>query len=366
VELLGPSTGGIRAHVGELSRRLGARGWTVVVAAPAGVMAGAGRQDVDVDVAWAPSPARLRRARAALRRACEGADVVHVHGVTAAALALTLRRRPPVVLTIHNVVAGTQRRWRARLLAVLERAIVARCDHVVVISPEIDRIAARAVGARRSSVLPVAPPRQVTRAPADVRAEHRVAPDAPLLVAVARLHPQKDLPTFLRACARVRDAAPGLRALVVGEGPARRELEALRTALHLDRVVTFTGWRPNPVDEMAAADVVVLSSRWEGSPLAVAECLALGRPLVSTAVGTVTHHLADGVSACIVPVGDDAAVADAVVGLLRDPDLAARIAAAGRRVAASTFDPERLVAGVEAAYAAAIADRRHGRRRGAR
>jgi glycosyltransferase involved in cell wall biosynthesis len=82
----------------------------------------------------------------------------------------------------------------------------------------------------------------------------------------------------------------------------------------------------------------------------VAECLALGRPLVTTAVGTVARHLVDDVSARVVPVGDDAAFAAALVELLGDPARAAAIGAAGQAVAASTFDPDRLVEAVEQVY----------------
>jgi glycosyltransferase involved in cell wall biosynthesis len=101
---------------------------------------------------------------------------------------------------------------------------------------------------------------------------------------------------------------------------------------------------------MNAADVVALSSRWEGSPLAVAECLSLGRPLVTTAVGTVTRHLTDAVNARVVAVGDQHAFAAALLDVLRDPDAAAAMGEAGRRVATAAFDPEHLVDGVEAIY----------------
>ena len=101
---------------------------------------------------------------------------------------------------------------------------------------------------------------------------------------------------------------------MVGDGPERRALEAERDRLGLAASVIIAGHRPNPVDEMNAADVVALSSRWEGSPLAVAECLSLGRPLVTTAVGTVTRHLTDGVDARVVPVGDQHVFGRALAG----------------------------------------------------
>jgi len=339
-------------HVAELSARLRRRGWTVAVAGPAGVMAGVGAQDATVPVPAGWNPIAVRGARRALRPlVARPAAVLHAHGLKAAAVAFTIRRRPPVVLTIHNLVVGTHAGLRARALRTFESAIIRRADHVITISDEIDgRVAEILAPSRRSLVLPVAPVRSVTRPAVDVRADHGVGAQAPLVVVVARLHPQKDLGTFLRAVAATREQVPDVRALVVGDGPERDALRAERDALDLTDVVVFTGHRPNAVDEMHAADVVALSSRWEGSPLVVAECLTLGRPLASTAVGTVTRHLVDGVSARIVPVGDACALATAMIDLLTDRDLAERIGRAGHRVGQDVFDAERLVDGVERVY----------------
>jgi glycosyltransferase involved in cell wall biosynthesis len=354
-ELLGPSTGGIRAHVGELARRLARAGWDVSVVGPAGVMSVAGRQDGVVGVPAGWSPTALLRARRQLERHLRGTrpDVVHAHGLKAALVALTIgrRRRPPVVLTVHNLVAGTQRGAGARVLSFVERWLLRRADHVIAISDEIaDRLAAVVDADRWTFVLPVAPPRQVSRSREEVRDDYGIAHDAPLVVVVARHHPQKDLPMFLRAFARAVAALPAARAVMVGDGPDRAAIEAERSSLGLDRSVVIAGHRPNPVDEMHAADAVALSSRWEGSPLAVVECLSIGRPLVTTAVGTVTRHLTDGVSARIVPVGDDARFAAALIDVLSHPDAADVMGRAGRQVADETFDPDRLASGVAEVY----------------
>jgi glycosyltransferase involved in cell wall biosynthesis len=354
-ELLGPSTGGIRAHVGELARRLGRAGWEVSVVGPPGVMSVAGRQDGVVDVPAGWSPIGLARAHRHLARHLRATrpDVLHVHGLKAAVVALTTRRRhrPPVVLTVHNLVAGTQRGFAARVLTLVERWLLRRADHVIAISDEIaDRLASLVDDGRSTFVLPVAPPRQVSRSREEVRDEYGIADDAPLVVVVARHHPQKDLPMFLRAFARVVAALPAARAVVVGDGPEREAIESERRTLGLAPSVVIAGHRPNPVDEMHASDAVALSSRWEGSPLAVVECLSIGRPLVTTSVGTVTRHLTDGVSARIVPVGDDERFAAALIDVLSDPAAAAALGRAGQAVAREVFDPDRLAAGVEEVY----------------
>lgn len=364
LQLLGPSTGGIRAHVGELTRRLDAEGWTVEVAGPAGVMDGIGRQDavVDVPTPWHPRAWRIARrqlqtlfgtAGQGVSPDVEPVDVVHVHGIRAALVAVSLRRRPPMVLTLHNLAVGTRSGIRANVARRIERRVIARVDHVIVISDEIGRSLDGLVDPqRRTFIRPVSPQRTVAIAADQVRRSYGVDSAAPLVVIVARLHPQKDLSMFLRAFARVHDVIPAARALIVGEGPQRSALTAERDALGLGEAVVFAGFRPNPVDEMNAGDVVALSSRWEGSPLAVAECLSIGRPLVATAVGGVAGQLTDGVDARVVPIGDDQSFATAIIQLLTRPEQARQMGRAGRALGAEQFDPERSTRAVEAVYQA--------------
>jgi hypothetical protein len=116
------------------------------------------------------------------------------------------------------------------------------------------------------------------------------------------------------------------------------------------QVTDAVGARVNVSVTVGSADVVALSSAWEGSPIAVAECLSIGAPLVTTAVGTVTRHLRDGESARIVPVGDHDAFADALVELLLDPGRAAVIGARGREAGDRVFAAEALVTPLEQVY----------------
>lgn len=353
LELLGPSAGGIRTHVTELAARLAPHGWSAIVAGPAGVMDGVGRLDAIVSVPSSWSPLALRRARRELLAvlASTPVEVVHAHGLKAALVVLGRRPRPPVVLTLHNLVDGTHAGWRARLLGPLEARIIRRVDHVIAISDDgARRAAALRAGATCSRVLPVSPVRRPDRRPDEVRAALDLGPTTPLVVVVARLHPQKDLPTFLRALDRVHAVRPEVRAVVVGEGPERASLVAEIERLGLGGVVTLAGQRPNPADEMAAASVVVMSSRWEAGPLVVVEALSLGRPLVTTSVGAYTALLADGRDARVVAVGDDVAMAAAIAELLDDPAAAARIGEAGRRLVTPLVDGDALVAPVIALY----------------
>jgi len=184
-----------------------------------------------------------------------------------------------------------------------------------------------------------------TRDPADVRIELGAA--GPLVLAVARLHPQKALDVLVDAAARWRDRAPTPLVVVAGSGPEEAALRA-RVA-RTGAPVRLLGHRTDVPDLLAAADVAVVTSRWEARQLFAQEAMRAGVPLVATAVGGLPGLVRDG--AVLVPPGDVDAVDRAVRELLDDPDRAAALAERGRQVAATWPSESDTVAGVAAVYA---------------
>jgi glycosyltransferase involved in cell wall biosynthesis len=347
LQLLGPSTGGIRRHVTALTAALRERAWPVETAGPRGVLDGVGDgPDHVVSVPSGVSIVDAIRATRDLQRLTGSVALVHAHGLTAGWVASLVPRRPPLVVTVHNLVLGEAP--TARLLRRLERALPGRADAIIAVSPEIGRHFALRRGVH--VVRPLGPPPRPRRAPAEVREALGVGPDAPLVVCVARLHPQKGLPTLVVAAERLARARPEVRVAIVGEGPDEAELRALVAGRGLNDIVLLAGPSTNAADELRAADVVVCSSIWESGPLVVAEALTLGRPVVSTPVGFAPDVLTGKVGAALVPVGDAEAMAAAVLEALDDREAAATAAAeAGERVA-DLLGHDRLVAGVEDVY----------------
>jgi glycosyltransferase involved in cell wall biosynthesis len=190
-----------------------------------------------------------------------------------------------------------------------------------------------------------------TGAPARDVARARLGVDTtrPLVVLVARLVPVKDVTTFVRGVAILRQRIPGVQAVVVGDGTERTGLEALARELGLDDTVAFWGWRADIENVYAAADVVALTSLNEGSPVTLIEAMSCGRPVVATRVGGVPDVVADGESGLLVPPRDPEALANALAALLRDPGLRARYGDAARAVA-PRFTKERLIADMERLY----------------
>lgn len=172
----------------------------------------------------------------------------------------------------------------------------------------------------------------------------------PVVVAVARLAPEKDLGTLLEAVARQRATGRELRLLVVGEGPerARLEAEAARLGLVAGTDLRLSGSDPNPYRFMARAAAVVLSSRVEGLPTVLVEALALGARVVATDCPSGPREiLGQGRHGRLVPVGDAAALAAAIGDVIDHPPPPAPRAAWERyeveRAAAALHDVLRTV-----------------------
>ena len=217
-------------------------------------------------------------------------------------------------------------RWADRLVSPLTTATIC--------VSELERetgLAARTCRADRTVVIPNA---------VDVRGapRSRTTRRRPLLVAVGRLRPPKDFDTLLRALALLPDAQ--FDAAIVGDGPQRRELEALLVQLGLEERVRLEGERRDVPALLARADVFVLSSRSEGLPVSVLEAMAAGLPVVASAVGGVAELVLDGETGVLVRPGDPEALAAALGPLLADPALRRRLGDAGRARAEAVFDLE--------------------------
>ena len=285
---------------------------------------------------------RLRRSLAAMRP-----DVVHAHGLRAGAFAalalwfgarwfgalwLGARRlgawRPALVVTVHNAPPSGAR--LAVIYGALERLVAKRADVVLCVSPDLsDRM--RKLGAKDVRRAVVAAP-ELAPVPADQPSAGLDAGDRPVVLGVGRLALQKDFGTLLAAAASWRGRRPVPVVFIAGSGPLADDLA--RNARDLDVDARFLGARDDVAGLLAAADVFVLPSRWEGQPLILQEALRAGRPIVAADVGGVRDLTGDD-AALLVPAGDPGALSQAVLAVLDDQDLAATLAKAALCRAAS-------------------------------
>jgi len=162
------------------------------------------------------------------------------------------------------------------------------------------------------------------RARFGLEARHRV------LLAVGRLEPQKDPVTLLRAFRIVAQRFPEARLLLAGDGSLRPQLEALAQEYELADRIVFAGFQENIVPCYQLAEIVVLSSLYEGMPLVAIEAGAAGRPIVATAVDGTAEVVEQGRTGCLVPAGNAEALAAAVCSLLAEPDRGRQMGEAAR------------------------------------
>lgn len=345
--VLGTSTGGVGRHVADLVEGLADRGVDVRVSGPAATDAlfGFSRRGARfsaVEIPAGPHPLVDLRALLALRTALARVDVVHAHGLRAGLLAsLAVRPDTPLVVTWHNAVLPGGR--ARRLWTLLERRVARAADVTLAASDDLAR-QVRLLGGRdvrpHAVAAPLSPPAGLDREQA--RALLGVT-DRPLVLCIARLHPQKGLDVLLQAAARWEQRADPPVVAVAGDGPLSAQLDAAAASRP---GVVMLGRRTDVPDLLGAADVVVLPSRWEARSLVAQEALWAGVPLVATAVGGLPGLLGD--AAVLVPPDDPEALAAAVSGLLDDPAAAARLVARGRERAAGWPTPADTVAQVAA------------------
>lgn len=345
-----------------LSRALDPSYHTTLVAGTAPVDEGE-LSDPQVPVVRVPlvrpiRPADDGRALRALRQLLANTRprLVHTHMAKAGTLgrlaAVTSRPRPITVHTFHgHVLEGYFHPAVGQSLLRVERWLARRTTAFVAVSPEIrDQLLDLGIGEPHQwRVIPLGldldPFLAVRSASGRLREHLNLIPQTPLVGAVGRLVPIKNLSLLLRAVAPL----PDVHLALVGDGESRKVLEAEATALGLNERVHFTGWWPDIPDAMADLDLVALSSRNEGTPVALIEALACGRPVVATDVGGVRYVLRDGRYGALLPSDDVAAFTAAIAECLsqrRGPD-----AAPVRREIASRFGQQRLVADIQDLYA---------------
>jgi len=331
-----PTEAGVAQAVRDISADQSRRGWRATVASP---VDGDLRTWVTEDgVAHADWPARrnpgpdvIHEARSlqAIVRSVDP-DLVHLHSSKAGLVGrLVLRGRRPTLFQPHawSFAALT---GRARSGAIAWERFAARWADVILCVSQEERQLGESMGvAGPLSVLPNGV--DLSRFhPADEQDRRQarsrlLLDDVPTVVCIGRLSRQKGQDVLLAAWPRVTAVVPNARLVLVGEGPARGDLEVAAAA-----GVLFAGSTRDVYPWLAAADVVALPSRWEGLAFALLEALAAARSVVTTDVSGAGELVGDGAGA-VVPAEDPAALANAITGRLRRPTLAAEEGREGRR-----------------------------------
>jgi glycosyltransferase involved in cell wall biosynthesis len=290
--------------------------------------------------------------------------IIHTHTAKAGTLgrlagalyALSSRQRCHLVHTFHGhvfehyfspSVSAIVRGWE-RLLAMLT-------DRIVVLGP---RQHAELIGRfaitqeHKVCVIPLGLDLESLdlEGAAPLRASVGCPADTPLIGIIGRLVPVKNHDLFLKACRRLLDCGTAAHFVIIGGGSREAELRRLSGSLRLEEHVTFLGWRRDLGDVYRSLDVVALTSRNEGTPVALIEAMAMGRAVIATRIGGVEDVIEDQRTGLLVESGDVEAFAAGMVRLARDRRLRERLGSAARVSVLHKYSKRRLIADVSAMY----------------
>lgn len=276
-------------------------------------------------------------------------DILHTHyayldAIVCALLRPALGARAVVVRLGGGAPAGDLSRLRRLRVAWWALPLIKRLDRFVVMSRSMrQELIEAGFAPARITLIPngvdleaFAPPGQ---------AERSAAPEqqAPTVVSVARLSPEKGIDVLLLAWHAALPRLPGARLELIGDGPQRQELARLARALGLDGSVAFRGEVADVRPWLRAGAVFVLPSRSEGLPNALLQAMAMGLPCVATRVGGIPEVIEDGVNGRLVDPGQPEALARVLAEILQDGEQAGRLGAAARRCVEERFTLEQMV-----------------------
>jgi len=280
-------------------------------------------------------------------------DFIHAHESAPALVALLARfgRKIPIIVTYH----GSEPERIGSF-----GAIAKRCDLVITPSYASGEDLVRIGGVPRDKLkvigLGLKPAPQDTDEEAAALRQELLGDGTHLIVTLARMIRQKGIDILIECIARLKETHPGYRFVLAGDGPDEDALMALAREKGIDKHLTYIGRTSRPHLHLKAADLFLLTSRWEALPFTIVEAFQVGTPCVATACSGVVELIDDQVGA-VVPIGDVPEICRAVVTVLSDPDRLAEMGTAAlARSTEDRFDPDWVHNVFEQTYLELVAD----------
>ena len=290
-----------------------------------------------------------------------GYEIVHTHSSKAGILgrlAARLAGTPVIVHTVHGWSFHERMSPRTRRLYVLLERFAARFSDalVVVARPDIEKGLREGIGRPEQyhlirSAIPLeefSPSPGLRRA---AREELGLPPEAPVLGSLGRFSEQKNPLDWVEAAGRVGRALPECRFLLVGDGPLRPQVEAALEREGIAGRALLTGLRRDAGRMLAAMDVFLLTSLWEGLPRTLPQAMSMELPVVANRVDGTAEAVLPGETGFLCRPGDVEGLASACLSLLRGVAMRRAFGERGRQLARSQFDLRGMIADIEALYA---------------
>ena len=290
-------------------------------------------------------------------------NIIHAHnGVShiAAVIAISIAGKGKCVATQHFITPARQMRsgWKSWLSKRLHSWASARTAHLIAISNAVVEACRRdqprldqPIDVIHNGIFPIG---ELARPAADVRDQFSLLPEAPLVVAVARLDAEKRLDILIDAMLHVRMKFPQARCLIAGEGHSRKALVSLVNRLELADAVTLVGYQNDCASLIAACDVFVLPAECEPFGLVVLEAMMLGKPVIVANSGGPKEIIEHDRSGCLFKPNDSISLAQQIVRLLGDRSLSSELGRMAKMTCSNQFTADRMAASTLEIYRTAL------------
>ena len=282
-------------------------------------------------------------------------DIVHVHSQEAGFVVRIFARAAGAKKIIYTPQCTSIRHsnwiW---LYHSIEKVLSLVTDKIISVS-EIDRMRIIQWGIPASKVITInnGIDLRLTNDPVDVsswKAMLGMDRQVPVVMQVGRLTYQKNPLSFVHGAAQVIDEMPNTQFLLVGEGPLKEDVENTISQLRIQGNVQCMGKQDNADKLIGIADVITLTSRWEGLPYVLLEAMAWSRPVVTTAVNGCTELVENGVTGFVVPEDDVTSWANCVIEILKDPQGSIEMGKNGYKRLKENFSLEKMLVQIEGLY----------------
>lgn len=269
-------------------------------------------------------------------------DLIHAHDMRASFFSALCCGNIPLVSHIHNN-AYDARGLSPKTIAYLLAGFKAR--HILWVSnSSYEGYAFHKLFAKKSSVLyNIIDTEQIFE-----KKETDSNTYAYDMIYVGRLTYQKDPQRLMRLCARMKEGKPDLNVAIVGTGELEAEVKGLCKELNIEENVHFLGFQSNPIKMVHDSKAMILTSRWEGTPMCALEAMALGTPVVSTPSDGMKDLIDDGINGYL--TDDDAVMADKLLKIMNDPDHRRELSENTRKKFAEINDAPKYKEAIAACY----------------
>lgn len=290
----------------------------------------------------------------------EKIDIVHTHSSKAGILgrwAARLAKVPIITHTIHGWGFYPRQNFLKRKLFIFLEKITAKItDNLIVVSQaNIGTGIQNGIGKKEKYALiraGIKPSlfQDVKVNTVGKKKELALEEDTKVVGMIAPFKPQKAPLDFVKVANQVIEKRPGTQFLLIGDGKLRPEIERLIKELNLEKKVILTGWRKDIPQILKAIDVLALTSRWEGLPRVFPEAMASELPIVATKVDGASEAIEEGVNGFLVSAGDTRSMAEKIITLLDNPEMAKEMGRKGREKVFPEFDIDLMVEKIDDLY----------------